>query len=149
MNSVGYFYLEDEFPNLWFAEDGQILNIEGKSFLVLGGAYSVYAPGKKDGEFWWEDEQMSPVLKDRTLELIKDKNNKIDYILSHTAPLSKIPDMGWIKDIDKSKLDLSFEKWLDELDKLIEYKKWFIGHYHINHVNQKYNYVYKELIVID
>lgn len=37
----GKVYYEEEFPNLIFAKDGEIYNIDGKKCIALGGAYSV------------------------------------------------------------------------------------------------------------
>lgn len=37
----GIVYYEEEFPNLIFAKDGEIYNLNGQQVLVLGGAYSV------------------------------------------------------------------------------------------------------------
>ena len=35
----GKVFIEEEYPNLIFAKDGEIYNINNKSFLVIGGAY--------------------------------------------------------------------------------------------------------------
>lgn len=37
----GIVYYEEEYPNLIFAKDGEIYDIDGKSVMVCGGAYSV------------------------------------------------------------------------------------------------------------
>ena len=37
----GTVYVEDEFPNLLFAKDGEIYDVGGKKAMVIGGAYSV------------------------------------------------------------------------------------------------------------
>ena len=37
----GKVFIEKEYPNLIFAKDGEEYNIDGKSVLVIGGAYSV------------------------------------------------------------------------------------------------------------
>ena len=37
----GKVFIEEEYPNLIFAKDGEIYNIDGKKILVIGGAYSV------------------------------------------------------------------------------------------------------------
>ena len=37
----GIVYVEKDYPNLLFAKDGEIYNINGKKTLVIGGAYSV------------------------------------------------------------------------------------------------------------
>ena len=143
------FYYEEEFPNQLYAKDGEVIILNNKKYLVMGGAYSVYAPGKEDGDFWWKDEQMSEENRLNSLKTLQKHHYEVDYVLSHAAPYSKIPELGWIKDVDKNTLDLNFEKFLDEIDQKIKYKKWFIGHYHINHVDHKYNYVFKELVAID
>ena len=37
----GTVYCEDEYPNLLFAKDGEIYDLNGKKAIVIGGAYSV------------------------------------------------------------------------------------------------------------
>lgn len=37
----GKVFIEEDYPNLIFAKDGEIYNIDDKSVLVIGGAYSV------------------------------------------------------------------------------------------------------------
>lgn len=39
-------YYEEKYPNILFAIDGEIYNLNSKKTLVIGGAYSV------DKEFW-------------------------------------------------------------------------------------------------
>lgn len=56
----GQVYIEDEYPNLIFAKNGELYNFNGKSVLVIGGAYSIdknYRIGK--GYPWFENEQLS------------------------------------------------------------------------------------------
>lgn len=37
----GTVYVEDAYPNLLFAKDGEVYDLDGQSTLVIGGAYSV------------------------------------------------------------------------------------------------------------
>ena len=49
-------YVRAEYPNILFAKDGEIFNIEDTKHLVSGGAYSVdkfYRLSRGYG--WWED----------------------------------------------------------------------------------------------
>ena len=56
----GTVYVEPEFPNLLFAQDGSIFTIEGRKCLVLGGAYSVDKYYRIiRGAKWFADEQPS------------------------------------------------------------------------------------------
>lgn len=56
----GIVYYEDKFPNLLFAKDGELFDLDGHQAIVIGGAYGI------DKEFrlacgygWWPDEQPS------------------------------------------------------------------------------------------
>ena len=40
----GKAYIEDAYPHLFFAKDGEVFNLEGRKAIVLGGAYSVDKP---------------------------------------------------------------------------------------------------------
>lgn len=56
----GKVFVEEEYPNLIFAKNGELYNIDGKKVLVIGGAYSV----DKDyrllyGHKWFKDEQLA------------------------------------------------------------------------------------------
>lgn len=122
-------WIEPEYPNIFFPEDGQAI-IENKVCLVLGGAYSIDKEYRlKRGWKWFESEQMSEKEKERIFNFLK-KNNSYDYIFSHTAPLKYEPTYLFLPFIDQSKVDKSMEKFLDKVESLITYKEWFFGHYH-------------------
>ncbi|WP_221934318.1 hypothetical protein, partial [Klebsiella pneumoniae] len=60
----GTVWYEYQFPNLLFAKDGEIYDIEGLKHLVIGGAYSVDKDRLiKQGYGWWPDEQPSEAVK--------------------------------------------------------------------------------------
>ena len=42
----GTVYIEDEYPNLLFAKDGEVYDLDGRKTLVIGGAYSNPDGGK-------------------------------------------------------------------------------------------------------
>ena len=54
----GIVYVEEEFPNLLFAKDGEVYDLNGKKAIAIGGAYSAdkfYRLSK--GMKWFADEQ--------------------------------------------------------------------------------------------
>lgn len=57
-------YLEEEYPSLLFAKDGEVFDLDEKQAIVMGGAYSI---GKivrlMYGYEWWTDEQPSGEIK--------------------------------------------------------------------------------------
>lgn len=127
----GTTFVEDKYPNILFAKDGEVFDIDGKKCLVIGGAYSVdkfYRLSR--GYSWWEDEQPSDEIKLEVEGKLVAAGNKVDVILSHTCPLKYEPIEVFLSCIDQSTVDKGTEEWLDKIEEQIDYKKWFCGHYH-------------------
>ena len=127
-NNIGY--IEQEYPNIFYAINGNVYNIEENQFLVLGGAYSVDKFYRLSmGYKWFSDEQMNNSEKEKFLQ---NYPQKVDVILSHTCPYSNIPYHLFLKNIDQSTVDNSMEYFLQEVKEKIEYNNWFFGHFHAN-----------------
>lgn len=127
----GTVYVEDTYPNLLFAKDGEVYDLDGRQALVIGGAYSVdkyYRLSRGWG--WWADEQPSPEIKARVEASIEQMGWMVDIVLSHTTPLKYEPVEVFLSGIDQSKVDKSTEEWLDSIEERLDYKKWYCGHYH-------------------
>ncbi len=77
----GKVYIEDDYPNLLFAVDGEIYNLNGCQTLAIGGAYSVdkfYRLSR--GWKWWEDEQPSPAIKARVEHALTERSWRVGTI---------------------------------------------------------------------
>ena len=62
----GSVYVEEDFPNLLFAKDGEIYDLDGKKAIVIGGAYSVDKFYRlRNNMNWFPDEQPSAEVKSR------------------------------------------------------------------------------------
>ena len=112
-----------------FAEDGEIFNLVGLRFIVIGGAYSVdkyYRLARGYG--WWEDEQPSADVKTKVEQQLL--TNQIDVVLSHTCPYKYEPIEMFLQGIDQSSVDDSTERWLDTVEENTQYAAWFCGHWH-------------------
>ena len=117
-------YREDKYPNLLFAKDGEVYDIDGLKTLVIGGAYSVDKQYRIDHSMgWWADEQPSDEIKAKVEKTLADRDNKIDVILSHTTPLKYVPTEVFLSFIDQSDIDNSTEEWLDKIENTTTYKK--------------------------
>ena len=146
----GTVYYEEAYPNLLFAKDGEIYNFNNKKVLVIGGAYSVDKEYRQTlGYGWWEDEQPSQEIKDRILETIKNNNNKVDIVLSHTCPYKYLPYEVFIPGIDQSTVDQSTEKFLDDIENTLNYKKWYCGHYHTEKLVDKLEFLFESVKEFD
>lgn len=131
----GKVWVQKEYPNILFAKDGEIFDFKIGDFIyktiVIGGAYSVDKYYRQmRGWNWFEDEQPNQEIKDFVEEQLKIENNEIDIVLSHTCPLKYEPIEWFLSGIDQSKVDKSTEEWLDNIENIIKYQKWYCGHYH-------------------
>ena len=122
-------YIEEEYPNIIFAKDGGIYNIEGNTILTIGGAYSIDKPYRLlYGYNWFKDEQLTNDEMNNIFNKIKDKH--FDIVLTHTCPYKYEPKEVFIEGLDQSKVDKSMEHFLDKVEENITYNKWYCGHYH-------------------
>lgn len=137
----GDVWYEEAYPNVLFAKDGEIYDIEGTKHLVIGGAYSVDKHYRLlRGYGWWEDEQPSEEIKRYVEQQIKEK--PFDVILSHTCPFKYEPVEMFLPGIDQSTVDDSTEKWLDKIEEMVDYKAWYCGHWHINKRIEKMHFLF-------
>ncbi|MBQ7113155.1 MAG: metallophosphoesterase [Clostridia bacterium] len=147
--SGGAVYRENAFPNLLFAKDGEIYDLDGKKCIAIGGAYSVDKELRlANGWGWWEDEQPSEEIKGYVEGRLSSRNNRVDYILSHTCPLRYEPQEAFIRGVDESKVDKSTGLWLDEIEGRLDYTKWYCGHYHIEKSIDKMRFLYKGVLIL-
>ena len=125
----GKVFIEEEYPYLIFAKDGESYNIDGKSVLVIGGAYSVDKEYRLlYGSQWFKDEQLNEKEQEKILKKVKGKH--FDIVLTHTCPLKYEPKEVFMTGLDQLKVDKSTEKFLDKIEERIDYDKWYCGHYH-------------------
>ena len=137
----GTVWYEEAYPNILFAKDGDVFEIEGIRQLVIGGAYSVdkfYRITRGYG--WWADEQPSKQIKEYVEQQIREK--AFDIILSHTCPFKYEPREMFIPGIDQSTVDCSTEHWLERIEEMVDYKAWYCGHWHINKRIDKMHFLF-------
>jgi len=141
----GIVYMQPEFPNLMFAKDGEIYEINGKKCIAIGGAYSVdkaYRIARNLG--WWADEQPTDEIKRRVENRLDQENWHVDVVLSHTSPLKYEPREMFLDFIDDSRVDKSTEIWLDAIEDRLDYEQWFCGHYHTNKTIDRLRFLYED-----
>ena len=141
----GVVYAEQDFPNLLFAKDGEIYDINGKKCLVIGGAYSVDKEYRLERNLgWWADEQPSEEIKRRVEKRLDAENWRVDAVFTHTAPLKYEPREMFLDFIDDSKVDKKTEIWLDTIEDRLDYNQWYCGHYHTNKTIDKIRFLYND-----
>ena len=146
---------------------GEVFTIEDKKFFAFGGASSHdISDGildyedkdwkdkakvlEKQGKYmyrvkglsWWAEELPSQDEMDNGIINLQKENNKVDYVITHSPSASVIALLGhglYEQDI--------LTHYLEEIRQLTEYKRWFMGHMHVNKaINDKDILLYEQII---
>lgn len=145
----GTVYYEEEFPNILFAKDGEIYNINGKSILVIGGAYSVDKEYRLlKGWSWFKDEQPSKEIV-KYIEKQITKQRHFDIVLTHTCPIKTEPRHMFLPFIDQSKVDKTTELLLQRIADWITFDNWYFGHFHGHWDNGKYHMLFEDYVEVE
>ena len=137
----GKVWVQDKYPRLLFAEDGEIYTIEGQRYIAIGGAYSVDKYYRiLRGFNWFSDEQPDAETKARVEQQLQ--THAVDVILSHTCPYKYIPREMFLPAVDQSKVDDSTERWLDSIEESTDYTAWYCGHWHTDKRCDRMHFLY-------
>ena len=143
----GFVYVEEEYPNLLFAKDGEIYDLDGQKAIVIGGAYSVDKWYRLRMDMnWFADEQPSDEIKCRVIKKLEEQDWNMDVVLSHTCPERYIPIEAFLSGIDQSTVDNSTEEWLGSIEERLKYTAWLCGHWHINKRIDKLQFLFHDVI---
>lgn len=146
----GKAYIEDDYPSIIFAKDGEIYCLNGKRTLVVGGAYSVDKWFRiAVGLPWFENEQPDEEIKFRVENNLERACWNVDVVLSHTCPLKYLPTEAFLTGINQESVDQSTEIWLDSLEQRLTYKRWYCGHFHIEKSIDKLRFMFNDIAVFE
>ena len=107
---------------------GQVFTIEDKKFFTMGGAYSIDKYMRAKNISWWKEELPTDAEYSEAILNLKENQNSVDYIITHTAPTEIIRRMGRNPDIHDAEL-CGFLEWVMHE---VQFKKWFFGHWHVD-----------------
>ncbi len=137
-------YVGKIFDSVYHLRRGEIYNIEGKKFFVMGGASSIDKLNRTQGIDWWPEEEPNTKEFNYGLDNLEKVNNTVDYILGHNAPefiLEKIYK-------DHKKRD-SVSKFFDYIISFVNFKKFYCGHIHGYMFYEKYNILYEKVELLE
>lgn len=139
-------------PNVLHLMRGQVFEINGMTFFIMGGAAShdvqdgildPDAPGfereywfkrrtrqmfRVKGVSWWQEELPSDAEYVEAVRNLERVSWKVDCILTHCAPT------GIVKKLDKGYDPDRLTDFLEMVRQRCSFKYWFLGHYHQNRV---------------
>lgn len=156
-------------PHIIHLMRGQIYEIEGKTFFVMGGASSTavaggirqigeedpnfdpmaalnpvkYADYHVEGLDWWREELPSEKEIREAKRNLGKYENTVDYIITHCASSSTQTKMRVRPDTDIA------TDFLEEVKNSVLFGHWYFGHYHREQeVSEKETCLYKKIVRI-
>lgn len=119
--------------NLYYLQNGEVIEFNGSKFLAIGGARSIDKDSRVPHVNWWEQEIPSEGEIEKAFKAIND--SEIDYVISHTASNPTIDELMNLYP-DKATL-LNVKKSHDELSNFLELVRsssipHYFGHFHID-----------------
>ena len=121
---------------------GEILTLEGKTFFCLGGACSIDKMYRTPHISWWPEEEINKHDIDNAIANLEKANNKVDYVITHCSDTKTVlKAFGFRRDVCTDQLMF--------IDKVVDYKHWFFGHYHFDRkISDKKTCLYQDIIEI-
>lgn len=113
-------------PGIIHLMRGQIYEIEGKSFFVFGGAYSIDRDSRIRGYTWFEEELPSEEEYEEAWKNLKAHGYAVDYIISHTGPYEVISELGYETQEEAREQTGFLQNVADQVD----FGDWYFGHFH-------------------
>lgn len=111
--------------NIYHIKRGEILSINGLSFLCIGGARSIDKDRRILNVSYWKEEDITSEDFENAYINLKKRKFEVDYVLTHCAPSSVVKnEMGFSTD---SNTDL-----LERIKEITKSKHWYFGHYHMD-----------------
>lgn len=124
-------------PNkLYMIDRGEIITLNNKTFLCIGGALSIDKAWRKENISWWPQELINEQDIKIAKENLKKRGNKVDYVITHTAP-EDIATLTLMRSFEREPVYYDKKKdpscaYLSEIKDITIYKKWYFGHFHVD-----------------
>lgn len=114
---------------------GQVYEIEKKKWFVFGGGNSIDKQWRIEGRSWWRDEMPSKEEYEEGLNNLEKTGNKVDYILTHTAPYSICRQL--VNHMYSGEEEL--QQYFDVIKDAVEFKEWYFGHWHMDRTIENFH----------
>lgn len=138
-------------PNIIHLMRGEVYEIEGRTFFCLGGATSIDRKAREAQGMWFADELPEDWELDHAEENLERVNWEVDYVLTHTCAdrmLERALDRTAAAGYDIIHDDLT--AFLDKLEKKLDYRYWFFGHFHEDaQIDERHSILFQDIVDLD
>lgn len=133
----GEVYIQKQWPNIRYFKDWGIYTFGRFTAAVIGGAYSVDKWYRLSNNLaWFDNEQLT---EEEMLQCTVDlTNQKVDFVLTHTAPICWEPTDLFLNSINQSTVDKTMELFLEEVGQCFDWRIWCFAHYHTDRLERPY-----------
>ncbi len=139
--------------DVYYLQRGRVYNIDNKKIFTMGGAFSVDKAHRRAHISWWPQEEPNNTEINLAIDNLEKVDNKVDYILSHTAPeriMKEFLETNGPGIAGSDVIPDSAIKFLSFVDSTVEYKQWYFGHMHPYHIwtsnDQKFKCLYTDIV---
>ena len=131
--------------SIFHLQRGRIYSIDFNKFFAMGGAYSIDKIYRQEKISWWAEEVPSYQERLFAIQMLELHNNKVDYIITHTGPSSILGIFAAMY----GKLDEYTYFLAEYINKTVEFKHWYFGHFHEDRkFGEKHTCLYNKIIKI-
>jgi len=111
----------------------QVFKIDDTTLFTLGGGYSIDKYMRQENISWWACEMPSSEEYDEAIENLKKHDNKVDHIITHTAPGETVAKLMLEEKKSLSAMhpkELPLNTFHDYINDIVSYNHWYFGHFH-------------------
>ena len=105
---------------------GEIYRIDGETFFVFGGGFSLKKLTNSSPVYVWEQEMPTEEEYKNGIQNLKQKGFTVDYVLTHVAPTNLAEAVG----AELAPEERVLNDYLQNIAEKLSFKKWYFGHYH-------------------
>ncbi len=115
--------------SIYHLKRGRVYTIDDKAFFTMGGGFSIDKQYRTENISWWAREMPSKEEYDLGFKSLKE--NKVDYVLTHTCSNKIFRKLAEVISInEKIKGEEGLRDFLEYIYLNVKYKHWYFGHFH-------------------
>lgn len=130
---------------------GEVYEIAGKTFFVMGGATSIDRASQEPQGLWFPEEVPDEYEYERALENLEKHNFRVDFVLTHTCATRHLDAaLGYTALDGYGIMTDELTDYLDTLEEELKYEQWFFGHFHSEHyIDDRHTTLYQSIVDIE
>lgn len=120
--------------NLIHLMRGEVYKLNDITLFAFGGGYSLDKYRRIENVSWWPQEMPSYEEYENALTNLEKCDNKVDYIITHTASINSLEYISRVATHIKSKAyeEYQLNSFLQDIEDTVKYDKWYFGHFHVD-----------------